>query len=120
MKTKLYHYKAEVTRVVDGDTVDAFIDLGFDLHAKQRVRLFGIDTPECRTRDLVEKAAGLKAKERLKCLLKEGKNKCVIETRLDKKGKYGRVLGTLYMDKKNLNTTLVKEGHAKRYNSEKR
>ena len=51
-ENKLFHYQAEITRVVDGDTVDAFIDLGFDLHSKQRVRLFGINTPECRTRDL--------------------------------------------------------------------
>ena len=120
MKNKLYHYSAEVVRVVDGDTVDAFVDLGFDMHSKQRVRLYGINTPECRTRDLEEKAAGLKAKERLKCLLRENKNKCIIETRLDKKGKYGRVLGVLHIDKTNLNKTLVAEGHAKRYYGEKR
>ena len=117
---KLYHYNAEVVRVVDGDTVDAFVDLGFDMPSKQRVRLYGINTPECRTRDLKEKAAGLKAKERLKCLLRENKNKCIIETRLDKKGKYGRVLGVLHIDKTNLNKTLVAEGHAKRYYGEKR
>ena len=117
---KLYHYSAEVVRVVDGDTVDAFVDLGFDMHSKQRVRLYGINTPECRTRDLVEKAAGLKAKERLKCLLRENKNKCIVETRLDKKGKYGRVLGVLHIDKTNLNKTLVAEGHAKGYYGEKR
>ena len=117
MKTenKLYHYSAEVTRVVDGDTVDAFVDLGFDMHSKQRVRLYGINTPECRTRDLVEKKAGLAAKARLKEMLREGKNKCVIKTRLDKKGKYGRVLGVLYVDDCDLNTKLVKEGHAKKY-----
>ena len=120
MKNKLYHYSATVTRVVDGDTVDVLVDLGFDIYAKQRVRLYGINTPECRTRDLVEKAAGLKAKARLKCLLHENKNKCIIETRLDKKGKYGRVLGVLHIDKTNLNKTLVAEGHAKRYYGEKR
>ena len=120
MKNKLYHYNAEVVRVVDGDTVDAFVDLGFDMHSKQRVRLYGINTPECRTRDLVEKAAGLKAKERLKCLLRDNKNRCIVETRLDKKGKYGRVLGVLHIDKTNLNKTLVAEGHAKRYYGEKR
>ena len=117
MKTenKLYHYSAEVTRVVDGDTVDAFVDLGFDMHSKQRVRLYGINTPECRTRDLVEKKAGLAAKARLKEMLRESKNKCVIKTRLDKKGKYGRVLGVLYVDDCDFNTKLVKEGHAKKY-----
>ena len=114
-ENKLYHYSAEVTRVVDGDTVDAFVDLGFDMHSKQRVRLYGINTPECRTRDKVEKVAGLAAKARLKEMLKENKNKCVIKTRLDKKGKYGRVLGVLYVDDKDLNKALVKEGHAKVY-----
>ena len=119
-ENKLYHYNAEIVRVVDGDTVDALVDLGFDMHSKQRVRLYGINTPECRTRDLVEKAAGLKAKERLKCLLRDNKNRCIVETRLDKKGKYGRVLGVLHIDKTNLNKTLVAEGHAKRYYGEKR
>ncbi len=117
MKTenKLYHYSAEVTRVVDGDTVDAFVDLGFDMHSKQRVRLYGINTPEVRTRDKVEKKAGLAAMARLQEMLRESKNKCVIKTRLDRKGKYGRVLGVLYVDECDLNTKLVKEGHAKRY-----
>ena len=114
-KNKLYHYSAEVTRVVDGDTVDAFVDLGFDMHSKQRVRLFGINTPECRTRDKEEKKRGLAAKARLKEMLSEEKNKCVIKTRLDKKGKFGRVLGVLYVNDKDLNNQLVKEGHAKKY-----
>ena len=67
MKTdeKLYHYKAKIDRVVDGDTVDVSIDLGFDMHSRQRVRLWGINTPECRTRDKREKALGLAAKARL-------------------------------------------------------
>jgi len=114
-ENKLYHYSAEVTRVVDGDTVDAFVDLGFDMHSKQRVRLYGINTPECRTRDKVEKVAGFAAKARLVEMLRKNKNKCIIKTRLDKKGKYGRVLGVLYVDNKDLNAALVKEGHAKRY-----
>ena len=114
-KNKLYHYSAEVTRVVDGDTVAAFVDLGFDMHSKQRVRLFGINTPECRTRNKEEKKAGLAAKARLVEMLRENKNKCVIKTRLDKKGKFGRVLGILYVNNCDLNTQLVKEGHAKKY-----
>jgi micrococcal nuclease len=114
-ENKLYHYSAEVTRVVDGDTVDAFVDLGFDMHSKQRVRLYGINTPEVRTRDKVEKKAGLAAMARLQEMLRESKNKCVIKTRLDRKGKYGRVLGVLYVNECDLNTKLVKEGHAKRY-----
>ena len=117
MKTenKLYHYSAEVTRVVDGDTVDAFVDLGFDMHSKQRVRLYGINTPEVRTRDKVEKKAGLAAMARLQEMLRETRNKCVIKTRLDRKGKYGRVLGVLYVNDCDLNAKLIKEGHAKRY-----
>lgn len=114
-ENKLYHYSAEVTRVVDGDTVDAFVDLGFDMHSKQRVRLYGINTPECRTRDREEKKAGLAAKARLVEMLKENKNKCVIKTRLDKKGKFGRVLGVLYVNDCDLNTQLVIEGYAERY-----
>ena len=114
-ENKLYHYSAEVTRVVDGDTVDAFVDLGFDMHSKQRVRLFGINTHECRTRDKEEKKRGFAAKARLKEMLSEEKNKCVIKTRLDKKGKFGRVLGVLYVNDKDLNYQLVKEGHAKNY-----
>jgi len=119
-KNKLFHYQAEIVRVVDGDTVDAFVDLGFDMHSKQRVRLFGINTPECRTRDKEEKKRGLAAKERLKDMLGESKNKCVIKTRLDKKGKFGRVLGVLYANDVNLNSALVDEGHAERYYGEKR
>ena len=112
---KLYHYNAKVVRVVDGDTVDTLIDLGFDIRIGQRVRLYGINTPECRTRDKDEKKAGLAAKARLVEMLKENKNKCVIKTSLDKKGKYGRVLGVLYVNDVDLNEALVNEGHAKQY-----
>ena len=114
-ENKLYHYSAEVTRVVDGDTVDAFVDLGFDMHSKQRVRLYGINTQEVRTRDKAEKKAGLAAMARLQEMLRESKNKCVIKTRLDRKGKYGRVLGVIYVDDCDLNAKLIKEGHAKKY-----
>ncbi len=112
---RLYHYSAKVTRVIDGDTVDAVVDLGFDMQCKQRVRLFGINAPECRTRDLSEKAAGLAAKDRLKEMLKENKNHCVIRTKLDRKGKYGRVLGVLYVGDVDLNESLINEGHAHKY-----
>ena len=114
-ENKLYHYNAEVTRVVDGDTIDAFIDLGFDMHSKQRVRLYGINTPEVRTSNLEEKKAGLAASARLNELLNANKNRCVIRTSLDKKGKYGRVLGTIYVDDININEMLLSEGHAKEY-----
>ena len=119
-KNKLFHYQAEITRVVDGDTVDAFIDLGFDMHSKQRVRLFGINTPECRTRDKEEKKKGLAAKAFVCEALKQNKNKCVIKTRLDKKGKFGRVLGVVYVADYNLNSLLVEKGHAVRYYGGKR
>lgn len=114
-ENKLFHYRAKVLRVVDGDTVDVLIDLGFDLHNKTRVRLYGINTPEVRTRDKREKARGLAAKERLKEMLRLNRNECVIRTRLDKKGKFGRLLGTLFVGEKDLNEALYAEGHAERY-----
>ena len=85
----MYTYKAKLDRVVDGDTVDAYIDLGFDISVHKRIRLAGIDSPESRTRDLEEKARGLASKDRLIDLLKYG------EFTLESKevGKYGRVLG---------------------------
>ena len=114
MKTdeKLYHYKAKIDRVVDGDTVDVLIDLGFDMHSRQRVRLWGINTPECRTRDKREKALGLAAKARLIEIVGFADNDCVIATRLDRKGKFGRVLGILYVDDLDINEQLIEEGHA--------
>ena len=117
MKTdeKLYHYKAKIDRVVDGDTVDVLIDLGFDMHSRQRVRLWGINTPECRTRDKREKALGLAAKARLIEILGFADNHCVIAPRLDRKGKFGRVLGILYVDDLDINEQLIEEGHAVEY-----
>ena len=105
-------YQAELERVVDGDTVDVTLDLGFDvkLH-KQRVRLHGIDTPESRTRNLAEKKLGLAAKERLKEL-------CVGRFKVKSlgKGKYGRVLGIPYTeDGEDICQLLIDEGHAVEY-----
>ena len=105
-------YQAELERVVDGDTVDVTLDLGFDvkLH-KQRVRLHGIDTPESRTRNLEEKKLGLAAKERLKEL-------CVGRFKVKSlgKGKYGRVLGIPYTeDGQDICQMLIDEGHAVEY-----
>lgn len=113
----MYTYKAKLMRVVDGDTVDAEIDLGFGVFMKQRIRLYGIDTPESRTRDLEEKERGLAAKARLSELL--GKE-FIVETILNKRGKFGRILGTLHVTqedgtKMNINQQLVNEGHAKEY-----
>tara|TARA_Y100001951_G_C11143735_1_gene185126 strand:- start:13 stop:399 length:387 start_codon:yes stop_codon:yes gene_type:complete len=113
----MYTYKAKLDRVVDGDTIDAHIDLGFDITIHKRIRLAGIDTPESRTRDLEEKKRGLAAKDRLIELL--GKGSLVVESR--EVGKYGRVLGVLVVYPKNLdlpiniNDTLVKEGYAVEY-----
>ena len=105
-------YQAELERVVDGDTVDVTLDLGFDvkLH-KQRVRLHGIDTPESRTRNLADKKLGLAAKERLKEL-------CVGRFKVKSlgKGKYGRVLGIPYTeDGQDICQLLIDEGHAVEY-----
>ena len=93
----MYTYKAKLDRVVDGDTVDAYIDLGFDISVHKRIRLAGIDSPESRTRDLEEKARGLASKDRLIDLLKDGK--FILESK--EVGKYGRVLGTLFVEKTN-------------------
>ena len=105
-------YNAELDRVIDGDTLDCILDLGFDvkLH-KQRVRLAGIDTPESRTRNLEEKALGLKAKDRLIEL-------CVGSFKVQSlgKGKYGRILGIPYTeDGKSICQILIDEGHAVEY-----
>ena len=112
----MYEYKVKVTRVVDGDTVDADINLGFDIVYKERIRLMGIDTPESRTRNKKEKKLGLEAKARLKELCKMFKNNLVIKTSKDGKGKFGRVLGELVTeDNVNLNGLLIEEGHARPY-----
>ena len=105
-------YNAILERVVDGDTVDVTLDLGFSVHLKkQRCRLAGIDTPESRTRNLKEKALGLKAKERLKQL-------CVCSFKIQSlgKGKYGRILAIPYTeDGQDICQMLVNEGHAVEY-----
>ena len=118
----MYEYSAEVLRVVDGDTVDVLIDCGFSTFRKERVRLYGIDAPESRTRDKEEKKLGLAAKARLQELIKNTKKKIIIKTELDKKGKYGRILGVIWDEnkKKNFNTLLVSEGHAVKYKGGKK
>ena len=96
-KMNPYVYKAKILRVVDGDTVDIDLDLGFGvIYAKQRVRLLGIDTPESRTRDLTEKVYGNLAKDFLKSLLVKGETYS-LQTTLDK-GKFGRILGDFLID----------------------
>lgn len=134
MKRAEYIYNAEVIRVVDGDTVIANVDVGFDMWKRCNIRLYGINTPETRTRDLNEKAKGLEAKDRLIELLSEYDNKFVLESKgLDK---YGRSLGVLWTGyhyvetypgisadrpvELSLNDLLVMEGHAVKYDGGKR
>ena len=116
----MYEYKVSVVKVVDGDTVDVDIDLGFGMWMhKERVRMMGIDTPESRTRDKVEKTFGLASKARLKELLPVG-SISVLKTEIDRsgedsRGKFGRVLGDFIVDEKRCTDILVEEGHAVAY-----
>jgi micrococcal nuclease len=112
----MYQYDAKLKRVVDGDTIDAYIDLGFNVHVDKRIRFMGIDTPESRTRDLTEKRYGLGAKYRLIEILEESDNKFVITSHGT--GKFGRVLGELFHhheDDYSINQMLIDEGHAVAY-----
>lgn len=108
----MYEYKCTLVRVVDGDTIDAYIDLGFKVVLKERIRLMGIDTPESRTRNLQEKSWGKAAKARLIELLDECDGKFTLTTKLQKKGKFGRVLGTIVVNGKNANQVLIEEKFA--------
>jgi micrococcal nuclease len=111
----MYEYACKVERVVDGDTVDVVLDLGFDIFHKCRVRLYGIDTPESRTRNLDEKARGKMAANYLKNAINNG-TKVVIQTKLkDSKGKYGRVLGDVVVDGLNINQTMILNHYAVKY-----
>ena len=96
----MYNYKATLLRVVDGDTVDAELDLGFKIFIKERIRLMGIDTPESRTRNLAEKYWGKAAKYRLEELLAEADGDFTLVTKMQKKGKFGRILGTIQVSTK--------------------
>ncbi len=109
----MYEYKAKLDRVVDGDTVDALVDLGFDVWVKKRIRLEGIDAPETRTKDLEEKSRGLATKPRLESLLGATEGEFVLVSH--GVGKYGRCIGTIYIDEKNINQLLLSEGLAEKY-----
>jgi micrococcal nuclease len=122
----MYTYKICLLKVVDGDTIDAEIDLGFDVKVKKRVRFMGVNAPESRTRDLEEKARGLAAKNRVKQLLEGCKN---ITLKSHGVGKFGRCLGELHLDivdgqekltLVSLNELLINEGHATEYHGGKR
>ena len=122
----MYQYKVKLDRIIDGDTVDCYIDLGFDIQTKKRIRFAGINTPESRTRDLEEKKRGLAAKARLKEILEQAS-----EIHLDSQGlgKYGRVIGRIHISKLSgkdtitqvcVNDKLVEEGYAVEYDGGKR
>ena len=122
----MYNYKINLLRVVDGDTIDAEIDLGFDIKVKKRIRFLGINTPECRTKNLEEKSRGLAAKDRVKQLLDGCKN---LTLQSHGVGKFGRCLGEIMLDMvdgqekltlESLNELLIKEGHAVEYHGGKR
>ena len=126
----MYEYKALVERVVDGDTIDVIIDLGFKTWKKVRVRMEGINTPESRTRDLEEKKRGLAAKDRLVEILKYNGNQCTLK--VSGVGKFGRAIASVYVDTLspasdqssmtivNVNKQLIEEGHAVAYDGGKR
>ena len=125
-----YEYHAKVDRIVDGDTIDVTIDLGFHTHIKTRVRLEGINAPESRTRDLEEKERGLATKARLTEILEYNKNHCILK--VSGLGKYGRALATVFVSNLSpvstdssitlvdVNKQLVKEGYAVEYYGGKR
>ena len=108
------YFVKEVKNVVDGDTIDVVIDLGFDILFASRVRLAGIDTPESRTKDLAEKALGLEAKEYLKKALKDAKSVIIKTEKMDSSEKYGRILGWVYVDGNtvSLNDMMINDGYA--------
>lgn len=114
----MYEYRCKILRIVDGDTVDVDIDLGFGVWMhKERVRLLGIDTPESRTKDLVEKQFGLASKQFVKDLMPIGSQQ-IIKTEKDKTGKFGRILGDFIIDGKRLTHLMVEANHAVVYNGE--
>ena len=111
----MYEYNCTVTRVVDGDTIDVILDLGFSILHKCRVRLYGIDTPESRTRDKDEKARGKLAAKYLGDAIHNG-TEIILRSKLkDSKGKYGRVLGEIIVDNININQSMIEKYLAVRY-----
>lgn len=117
----MYEYRVKkLINVIDGDTIDVDIDLGFDISLSRRVRMAGIDTPESRTTDKAEKVLGLESKEYLKKIMKDAKT-IVIKTQLpDSSEKYGRILGWIYLDDatKSINEQMIEDGYAWGYMGE--
>ena len=117
----MYEYRVKkVLRIVDGDTIDVDIDLGFDISYMQRVRLAGIDTPESRTTDKAEKVLGLEVKDKLKKAIDAATNIVIKTEKPDSSEKYGRILGWVFLDdnKVSINQTLIDEGYAWGYMGE--
>ena len=113
----MYEYRCEIVKIIDGDTVDVDIDLGFGVWMKkERIRLYGIDTPESRTRDLEEKKYGLAAKEFLTKWLNAGN--ITLKTHKDAEGKFGRILGELWYSDININQKMIDEHHAVAYHGQ--
>ena len=114
------YYVKKVTNVVDGDTIDVDIDLGFSISYSQRVRLAGIDTPESRTSDKAEKVLGLESKEFLKSKIKDAKTVVIKTEKMDSSEKYGRILGWVYLDGSSIsvNEQMISEGYAWGYMGE--
>ena len=111
----MYEYRIKsVIKVVDGDTIDVVIDLGFDISFTSRVRLAGIDTPESRTKDLKEKTLGLESKEYLKKKLDDASNVVIRTEKVNSSEKYGRILGWLYIngETKSINHEMIEKGYA--------
>jgi micrococcal nuclease len=111
----MFEYSAKVKRIIDGDTIDAYIDLGFNVWVTKRIRFMGIDTPESRTRDLTEKRFGKGAKHRLVAMIEGNDN--VFTLKSHGTGKFGRVLGELFIDEFecSVNEQMITEGHAVAY-----
>ena len=110
---KNYRYKAKLIRIIDGDTIVALIDLGFEIATRKKIRLYGINAPETRTLLEKEKTAGILAKDRLEELLGASNGEFVLVSH--GVGKYGRCIGTIYIDKENINQLLLSEGLAEKY-----
>jgi micrococcal nuclease len=111
------YYVKEVTKIVDGDTIDVVIDLGFDISFTTRVRLAGIDTPESRTKDLAEKALGLESKAYLASILEGAENVVIKTEKINSTEKFGRVLGWLYVNGEidSVNSEMINKGYAWKY-----
>ena len=111
------YYVKKVTKVVDGDTIDVEIDLGFDISFSSRVRLAGIDTPESRTLNKMEKALGLEAKAYLKSQIESAKTIVIKTEKMNSSEKYGRILGWLFLDgsEVSMNDKMIADGHAWAY-----